>query len=264
MSTVDYTKDHEWISVEGDVGRSASPTTPRPSWATSSIVELPEVGSARRARARRPRWSNSVKAASEVYAPVRGEVIAVNDALVGRARRWSTPTRRATAGSSSCGWPIPSELDGLMDETAYAAFVEGLQLMRYLPLTDGRPQRHAGRDRRRLRRRRCFATCRERRALDAPLDLPRACRRDRGRARAGAHGRARTCRPASVPSFLGCRRLSPPCPGRGRPSDPARRVPDLLHALSARGRAGHAAVAVRVPDPGGADHRHGGGQRLDV
>ena len=38
----------------------------------------------------------------------------------------------------------------------------------------------------------------------------------------------------------------------------------VLHALPARDHAGHAAVSVRVPDPGGAAHRHGGGQRLDV
>ena len=60
------------------------------------------------------------------------------------------------------------------------------------------------------------------------------------------------------------RRLQAPRSGERRSSDPALRVPDQLHALSARDRAGHAAVSVRVPDPGRAADRHGGRQRLDV
>ena len=60
------------------------------------------------------------------------------------------------------------------------------------------------------------------------------------------------------------RRLSPPRAGRGRPHHPALGVPDLLHALPAGDRAGHAAISLRVPDAGREPDRHGGGQRLDV
>ena len=60
------------------------------------------------------------------------------------------------------------------------------------------------------------------------------------------------------------RRLSAPYPGQRRSSDPARRVPDRLHALPAGDRAGHAAGAVRVPDPGRAALRLRRRQRLDV
>ena len=60
------------------------------------------------------------------------------------------------------------------------------------------------------------------------------------------------------------RRLSPSYPGERRSSDPARRVPDQLHALPARNRPGHAAGAVRVPDPGRAPLRLRRRQRLDV
>ena len=60
------------------------------------------------------------------------------------------------------------------------------------------------------------------------------------------------------------RRLSPSRAGDRRSSDPAQRVADRLHALPARSVAGHAADAVRVPDPGRAPDRHGGRQRLDV
>ena len=81
--------------------------------------------SAARSRpARRRRSSKSAKAASEVYAPVSGEVVAVNDALAG-------DPAKVNADPMGEGWflkpsssPIRSELDGLMDEAAYAAFVE--------------------------------------------------------------------------------------------------------------------------------------------
>ena len=87
--------------------------------------------------------------------------------------------------------------------------------------------------------------------------------RDRGRAPARPHGRAQ--RRGGFGSVLSRRRrLSPPRAGDGRPSDPALGVPDQLHALPARDRPGHAAGAVRVPDPGRGADRHGGRQRLDV
>ena len=60
------------------------------------------------------------------------------------------------------------------------------------------------------------------------------------------------------------RGLPPPRPRDRRSPDPAQRVAHGLHALPARGLAGHAADALRVPDPGGKAHRHGGRQRLDV
>ena len=59
-------------------------------------------------------------------------------------------------------------------------------------------------------------------------------------------------------------RLSPPCAGQRRPHHPALGISYLLHALSAGDRPGHAAVPVRVPDPGRGPDRHGGGQRLHV
>ena len=67
----------------------------------------------------------SVKAASEVYAPVSGEVIAVNDALSGEPGK-------VNADPMGEGWFVKlrivdaKELDGLMDEAAYQSFVEGL------------------------------------------------------------------------------------------------------------------------------------------
>ena len=88
--------------------------------------------------------------------------------------------------------------------------------------------------------------------------------RDRGRAPARRAWRRRTSPAGSVPFFVGAGAYKPPRAGERRSSDPALRVPDHLHALSAGDRAGHAAISLRVPDPGRDAHRHGGRQRLDV
>ena len=77
---------------------------------------------ARSSRARRRRSSNSAKAASEVYAPVSGEVVEVNGELLG-------DPAQVNADAMGEGWFIklrladPKELDGLMDEASYQAFV---------------------------------------------------------------------------------------------------------------------------------------------
>ena len=68
----------------------------------------------------------------------------------------------------------------------------------------------------------------------------------------------------SVPFFVGAGAYRHHVPAIGRSPDPALGVPDQLHALSARDHAGHAAVSVRVPDPGRAADWHGCRQRLDV
>jgi len=68
----------------------------------------------------------------------------------------------------------------------------------------------------------------------------------------------------AVPFFVGCGAYKHPHPGERRSPDPALGIPHLLHALSARDRAGHAALSVRIPDPGRAADRHGGRERLGV
>ena len=134
--------------------------------------------------------------------------------------------------------------------------------MRYLPLTPddraemlaviGAPSIDA-----------LFVDVPERRAPGRPGRPAAAPRRAGGRARAGAAGGAQPAgRRGAV--LLRRRGLSPPCAGQRRPHHPALGVPDQLHALPAGDRPGHAAGAVRVPDPGRGADRPAGGQRLDV
>ena len=120
--------------------------------------------------------------------------------------------------------------------------------MRYLAAERRRPQRDAARDRRRLGRRTVPRRAREARlkGRSRPADAAseHGGRAAHGRAGAQEHGRGRR---AVLPRL---RRLPAPRPGERRSYHPARRVPDQLHALPARDRAGHAADAVRVPDAG--------------
>ncbi len=124
MSTVRYTKDHEWIRIEGDVAVIGITDYAQTQLGDVVYVELPAPGR-RVEQGKEAAVVELVKAASEVYAPISGEVIAVNDALSGEPGK-------VNADPQGEGWFLklrianPKELDGLMDEKAYAAFVEGL------------------------------------------------------------------------------------------------------------------------------------------
>jgi len=124
MNAVKYTKDHEWIRIEGDVAVVGITDYAQTQLGDIVYVELPELGR-RVEQGKEAAVVESVKAASEVYAPITGEVIAVNDALSGEPDKVNIDPMGA-------GWFLKlrianaKELDGLMDETEYAAFVEGL------------------------------------------------------------------------------------------------------------------------------------------
>lgn len=122
--SVKYTEDHEWINVEGDTGTVGISPYAAKALGDVVFVELPEMGRVM-AKGEEAAVVESVKAASEVYAPVAGEVIAVNAVLE------SAPETVNTSADGD-GWFIKikitdtSELDGLMDGAAYQAYCEGL------------------------------------------------------------------------------------------------------------------------------------------
>ncbi len=95
---------------------------------------------------------------------------------------------------------------------------------------------------------------RSRRTSASPASArPAARRRARSRSSAtSAAWRAETSPAGSVPFFVGAGAYQPPRAGERRSPDPALGIPDRLHALPARDRARHAAIPLRVPDPGGA------------
>ena len=124
MSTLRYSKDHEWVRVEGDIATVGISTYAQAQLGDVVYVELPEVGRTV-ARAEEAAVVESVKAASEVYAPVSGEVVEVNRAL-------EEDPALVNGDATGAGWFLklrlsaPGELDGLMDEGSYADYVSGL------------------------------------------------------------------------------------------------------------------------------------------
>ena len=119
--TVKYTRDHEWIKVEGDTATIGITQHAQEQLGDVVFVELPKVGKAL-TKGGEAAVVESVKAASEVYAPVTGEVVAVNTALEG-------DPALVNRGAEGEGWFMKvklkdkSELNDLMDKAAYDKFV---------------------------------------------------------------------------------------------------------------------------------------------
>ncbi len=115
-----FSKDHEWIRVDGDIGTIGITVHAQDKLGDVVFVEVPEVG--RTVTAGEPcAVVESVKAASDVFSPVSGEVIAANGDLAGQpalvnedaeGRAWFFKIRLTKRG----------ELDGLMDRAGYEAF----------------------------------------------------------------------------------------------------------------------------------------------
>lgn len=122
MSDVKYSEEHEWILVEGDVATVGITDFAQQALGDVVFVDLPEVGDEIE-KGGEAGVVESVKAASEVYAPVTGEIVEINEELEG------SPSL-VNEDAEEKGWFFkiklsnPSELDDLMDENAYKAFAE--------------------------------------------------------------------------------------------------------------------------------------------
>jgi glycine cleavage system H protein len=121
MSATRFTKDHEWVRQEGDVAVIGITDYAQQQLGDVVYVELPEVGR-KVEQGKEAAVVESAKAAGEVYAPVSGEVVAVNETILGNPALVNDDAMGA-------GWFLklrladPKQLDELMDEKAYAAFV---------------------------------------------------------------------------------------------------------------------------------------------
>jgi len=122
MALERFSQDHEWIRVNGDVGTVGITRHAAEQLGDVVFVEVPEIG--RRVKAKEAvAVVESVKAASEVFAPVSGEVIEANGELAGKpALANEDPEGRAWFFRVRLG--DKAELDALMDRTAYDAFVQ--------------------------------------------------------------------------------------------------------------------------------------------
>jgi glycine cleavage system H protein len=118
-----FSKDHEWLTLEGNIATVGITDHAQGQLGDVVYVELPKVGATIAANAS-VATVESVKAASEVYTPVSGEVVAVNAELSG------DPSLVNRAAEND-GWfmkiklSAPEELNTLMDKAAYDKFVAG-------------------------------------------------------------------------------------------------------------------------------------------
>jgi glycine cleavage system H protein len=124
MSKTFYSKDHEYIRVDGGIGAVGITDFAQGQLGDVVFIELPEIGAAPK-QGEHAAVVESVKAASEVYAPVGGEVVEINSALV------DNPAL-VNEDALDKGWFFkiqiadPAELDGLLDEEGYQALIASL------------------------------------------------------------------------------------------------------------------------------------------
>lgn len=119
MTTTLYTSDHEWLAIDGDVATVGITDYAQSQLGDVVFVELPKVGRALK-KAEAAAVVESVKAASDVYAPVTGEVLETNDALAAEPALVNSDAQ-STAWFFKIRIADKSELGGLMDEAAYKA-----------------------------------------------------------------------------------------------------------------------------------------------
>jgi glycine cleavage system H protein len=124
MSDLRFTEEHEWVRRDGDIVTIGITDYAQGQLGDVVYVELPALGR-RVEKGKEAAIVESVKAASDVYAPVSGEVVAINEALSGEPAK-------INADAMGDGWFVkikmsnPKELDALMDEAAYRKFIAGL------------------------------------------------------------------------------------------------------------------------------------------
>lgn len=124
MSEIKYTNDHEWLKVEGDTAWVGITTYARHALGDLVFLELPEVG---RQVTKGDDFAvvESVKAASEIYSPVTGEITSVNDNLQDNLDDLKEDIEK--------GWIVqikvsnPDEMAELMDKAAYDSLLETLE-----------------------------------------------------------------------------------------------------------------------------------------
>ncbi|MCV0384291.1 MAG: glycine cleavage system protein GcvH [Erythrobacter sp.] len=119
-----FTEEHEWIDVEGDTATVGITDYAQEQLGDIVFVELPEVG-ATVDKGKDAAVVESVKAASDVYAPISGEVVETNASL-------DDDPSLVNSSPEDDGWFFKltiadkGQLDGLMDQAAYKSFCDGL------------------------------------------------------------------------------------------------------------------------------------------
>lgn len=120
-----YTNDHEWVELDGDIATVGISTYAAEQLGDVVYAELPAVGKSFN-QGDDMAVVESAKTASDVYAPISGEIVEANSEIAGE--NWQIINDEPEAG----GWFVKlkvadkSQLDGLMDEATYVDYVKGL------------------------------------------------------------------------------------------------------------------------------------------
>ena len=124
MTTVRYTKEHEWVRMEGDIATVGITDHAQEALGDVVFVELPEAGREVE-EGEACAVVESVKAASDVYSPLAGTIVEPNQAIVDDP---AMVNREATSGAWFFKLKLAnaSDFDGLMDEAGYNAFLDTL------------------------------------------------------------------------------------------------------------------------------------------
>ena len=123
MSELKYSKEHEWVRLEGEIATVGISHHAQEQLGDIVYVELPEIGQSFQ-KNEEAAVVESVKAASEVYAPLSGEIVEINGDLDGNPEL-------VNRAPTSDGWFMKirindsSELEGMMDEPSYKNYVVG-------------------------------------------------------------------------------------------------------------------------------------------
>lgn len=116
-----FTQEHEWLRVDGDIATVGITDHAQQQLGDLVFLELPKVGAALE-KGGIAAVVESVKAASEVYSPVKGEIVAINDRL-------TAEPGLVNSAPTSEGWLFrikladPAQVEGLLDEAAYQALI---------------------------------------------------------------------------------------------------------------------------------------------
>jgi glycine cleavage system H protein len=125
MANARYTKDHEWIRLDGDVAAVGITTYAQSQLGDVVFIDLPKIGT-RVTKGEEAAVVESVKAASEVYAPASGEVVAVNEAL-------EAAPATVNQDAEGAGWFVKlkladvKELDDLMSAHDYQLYLDTIE-----------------------------------------------------------------------------------------------------------------------------------------
>tara|TARA_B100000686_G_C16538965_1_gene836394 strand:- start:495 stop:872 length:378 start_codon:yes stop_codon:yes gene_type:complete len=123
MSELKYSKEHEWVRLEGDIATVGISNHAQEQLGDIVYVELPAIGQSFQ-KNEEAAVVESVKAASEVYAPLSGEIVEINGEL-------DSNPELVNRAPTSDGWFMKirindsSELEGMMDESSYKNYVVG-------------------------------------------------------------------------------------------------------------------------------------------